>query len=118
MPLTAITAVCLLTAQMPTASLTARDSAFHALNRLAYGARPGEADSVAKVGVMRWIERQLDPDHIPDARLAAREHDFKILDYDRGDLAERYRSAVQERQRMQREMAATGDSMRSRGAGP
>ncbi len=107
MPLFLIATACVLTVQAPSASLTARDSAFHALNRLAYGARPGEADSVARIGVMRWIERQLDGDHLPDPRLAAREREFKILDYDRADLAGRYRDAVRERQRMQREM---GDS--------
>jgi len=94
-----------LAAQSPT--LTPRDSAFHALNRLAYGARPGEADSVAQFGVMKWIERQLDADHVSDTRLAEREREFKILDYDRADLAGRYRDAVRERQRMQREF---GDS--------
>src|SRR5262245_11660826 len=90
-----------------TPALTPRDSAYHVLNRLAYGARPGEADSVARFGVQRWIDRQLDPDHIDDARLRARERDFKILDYDRADLAGRYRDAVRERQRLQRE---PGDS--------
>ena len=109
--LSIVAAIGLLTAQAPGLapgpSLTPRDSAFHALNRLAYGARPGEADSVAHVGVMRWIEQQLDANHIPDARLAARERNFKILDYDRADLAGRYRDAVRERQRMQREV---GDS--------
>src|SRR5467141_258509 len=123
MPLFLIATVSLLTAQAPgpPPSLTPRDSAFHALNRLAYGARPGEADSVARFGVMKWIERQLDADHVPDARLAERERQFKILDYDRADLAGRYRNAVRERQRMQRESAATGDSMRARfapGQGP
>src|SRR5262245_42310126 len=97
-----------LAVQMPAAALpralTPRDSAFHALNRLAYGARPGEADSVARFGVMRWIERQLDPEHIDDSRLAERERQFKILDYDRGDLATQYRDAQRDRQRMQREM--------------
>src|SRR6266850_3314745 len=123
MPLFLIATVSLLTAQAPgpPPSLTPRDSAFHALNRLAYGARPGEADSVARFGVMKWIERQLDADHVPDARLAERERQFKILDYDRADLAGRYRNAIRERQRMQREAAATGDSMRARfapGQGP
>jgi uncharacterized protein (DUF1800 family) len=94
-----------LAAQVP--ALTPRDSAFHALNRLAYGARPGEADSVAQFGVMKWIERQLEADHVSDSRLAEREKEFKILDYDRADLAGRYRNAIRERQRMQREM---GDS--------
>ena len=118
--LSIVAAAALLAAQMPPAAtgLTPRDSAFHALNRLAYGARPGEADSVARVGVMRWIEQQLDPDRIPDAHLTAREREFKILGYDRGDLAERYRDAQRERQRMQREAAATGDSSRMRGARP
>src|SRR5436190_5607880 len=117
-PLFLIATACMLTVQAPSASLTARDSAFHALNRLAYGARPGEADSVARVGVMRWIERQLDADHVPDPRLAAREREFKILDYGRADLAGRYRDAVRERQRLQRDAAASGDSMRLRGSAP
>ena len=83
----------------PAAAMTARDSALHALNRLAYGPRPGEVDSVARFGVMRWIERQLDPDHIDDKPLERREHAFKILDYDRGDLAQRYRDAQRARNR-------------------
>src|SRR3989441_2026804 len=116
--LSIVAAVCLLTAQAPGPGLTARDSAFHALNRLAYGARPGEADSVAKVGVMRWIERQLDADHIPDSHLAERERQFRILGLGRADLAGRYRNAVRERQRMQRELAASGDTMPMRAAGP
>src|SRR5689334_8498675 len=105
-------------ASAPAPAFTARDSAFHALNRLAYGARPGEADSIARTGVMRWIERQLDTDHVPDPRLADREREFKILDYDRADLAGRYSDAQRERQRIQREAAATGDSSRMRGARP
>ena len=108
--------VLALAAQMP--ALTPRDSAFHALNRLAYGARPGEADSVARFGVMKWIERQLDADHVSDSHLAQREREFKILSYDRGDLAGRYRDATRERQRLQREAAATGDSTRIRDAHP
>src|SRR5204862_4685375 len=97
-----------LAVQVP--ALTPRDSAFHALNRLAYGARPGEADSVARLGVMRWIERQLEPDRIDDSRLAERARQFKILDYDRAELARRLADARRERQRMQRETAASGDS--------
>src|SRR3989441_12195868 len=93
----------------PAAAMTAHDSALHALNRLAYGPRPGEVDSVARYGVMRWIERQLDPDGIDDKALERREHDFKILDYHREDLAERFRDVQRERQRMQRELGAAAD---------
>src|SRR5512145_869878 len=102
-----------LAAQAP--QLTARDSAFHALNRLAYGARPGEVDSVARFGVMRWIDRQLDPDRIDDKVLERREEAFKILALDREELAQRFVDAQRERQRMQREL---GDSVRGAGRRP
>lgn len=93
----------------PDAALSPHDSAFHALNRLAYGPRPGEAQGVAAGGVMRWIERQLSPDGIDDARLARREHQFQILDDDRGDLAAMY-AAVQ-RERRQRKLADAPDTL-------
>ena len=94
-----------------------RDSALHALNRLAYGPRPGEVDSVARLGVRRWIDEQLEPERLRDDRRAERERAFKVLDYDRGELAQRYTDALRERQRMQRQMAATGDTMRAPGPG-
>jgi uncharacterized protein (DUF1800 family) len=124
MPISAIATLCLLTLQAPAQAaapapvLTARDSAFHVLNRLAYGPRAGEADSVAKTGVMNWIDQQLDADHVPDRALGERERQFKILDYSRSDLADRYRDAVQTRQRMQRERAQTPDSIAMRAPGP
>src|SRR5256714_4275029 len=99
-------------------TLTPRDSARHVLNRLAYGPRPGEIDSVARSGVMRWIDQQLNPDHIRDDQLAQRERAFKVLQNDRSDLAGRYALAIRERQQMQRERAETGDSMAMRGQGP
>src|SRR6266571_4040019 len=94
-------------------TLTPHDSALHALNRLAYGPRPGEADRVAALGVMPWIDQQLDPERIDDPVLAAREHRFKILDYDRRDLAQRYFEA--QRERRERQLAAGGaaDNMRA-----
>ena len=99
-------------------ALTPRDSALHALNRLAYGPRPGEVDSVARVGVMRWIEQQLAFERVPDVLLAQRERDFKLLDYDREELAQRYGEALRQRREMQREMAQSGDTTRPRRAGP
>src|SRR5438445_2951233 len=89
--------------------LTPRDSARHALNRLAYGPRPGEVDRVAAAGVMRWIDRQLSPRKIADGPLAARERRFKILDYDSGELARIYVDA--QRERRQQKGAAATDSM-------
>jgi uncharacterized protein (DUF1800 family) len=87
-------------------ALSPRDSALHALNRLAYGPRPGEVDRVAAEGVMHWIDRQLTPGKIDDGALARRERDFRILDYDRGDLAGMY--AEVQRERRERTLAANG----------
>src|SRR5436190_211278 len=93
---------------------TPRDSAFHALNRLAYGPRPGDVPRVAAEGVMRWIDRQLSPHGIDDHRLAERERQFQILGYDRGDLAAMYTAA--ERERRERKLAAAPDTMADKDA--
>src|SRR5687767_11721305 len=44
----------------------------HALNRLAYGPRPGDLERVQQIGLSRWIEQQLNPDAIDDTALQAR----------------------------------------------
>jgi len=99
--------------------LTPRDSARHALNRLAYGPRPGEVHRVAADGVMRWIDRQLSPRKIDDGPLAARERRFKILDYDSGELARIYVDAQRERRKQQRRQGdADRDSVGAQHAGP
>ena len=96
-------------------ALTPQDSSFHALNRLAYGPRPGDVRRVAADGVMRWIDHQLSPDEIDDHRLAERERQFQILDYDRRDLAAMYTQA--QRERRERKLAA--DTMADKdGASP
>src|ERR1035438_8867668 len=38
----------------------------YALNRLAYGPRPGDVEAVKKFGLDRWIELQLHPESLPD----------------------------------------------------
>ena len=42
-------------------ALTSADCARIVLNRLAYGPRPGDVDRVVSMGVMRWVNQQLDP---------------------------------------------------------
>src|SRR5579871_4752192 len=38
----------------------------HALNRLAFGPRPGDIEAVRRMGVSKWIELQLHPEQIPE----------------------------------------------------
>src|SRR5467141_2879499 len=99
-------------AQQP--ALTPQDSALHALNRLAYGPRPGDVQRVAADGVMRWIERQLSPAGIDAERMDQREHRFDILRHDRSDLAALYAAA--QRERRERKLAAAADTMADKDA--
>src|SRR5690242_20164546 len=88
-------------AQMAVApTLTPRDSALHALNRLAYGPRPGEVDRVAQIGVMQWIDQQLSPKHVNDDSLRDIEKGYQILhesSYDLVGLLEDARKAREAR---------------------
>jgi uncharacterized protein (DUF1800 family) len=55
--------------------MTADQQRWHLLNRLAFGARPGDADRLRATGVDAWIDAQLTPDAIADdscARFIAR----------------------------------------------
>jgi uncharacterized protein (DUF1800 family) len=50
------------------AGLTEKQAAAHLLNRFAFGPRPGEVDAVVKLGLDRWLERQLGAD-LPDGKV-------------------------------------------------
>jgi uncharacterized protein (DUF1800 family) len=47
-------------------NMTGAQRTLHALNRLAFGPRPGDADDVKSLGVNRYLARQLDPESIPE----------------------------------------------------
>lgn len=46
--------------------MTADQQRWHLLNRLAFGARPGDVDRLRTVGLDRWIDAQLTPSKLPD----------------------------------------------------
>src|SRR4051794_13197120 len=62
----------LITGATSDTKLNDRQRALHALNRLAFGPRPGDVDAVLKDGVNTWIEQQLHPEAIPDRAVEAR----------------------------------------------
>jgi uncharacterized protein (DUF1800 family) len=49
--------------------LTTDKQITHVLNRLTFGARPGDAAEVRRVGIERWIDLQLNPERIPESPL-------------------------------------------------
>ncbi|MGE5144410.1 MAG: DUF1800 family protein, partial [Acidobacteriota bacterium] len=98
--------------------LTPHDSALHALNRLAYGPRPGDVDRVAVLGVMSWIDLQLHPGRVPDPDVERRQSGFPILDEDPGTLARAFAAVRQQRIAARQGGADTGSPLGRRQASP
>ena len=64
--------------------------ALHALNRLAFGPRPGDVERVTAMGVDKWIDQQLHPDKIDDHALDARLAPFRTLRMDTREMVENF----------------------------
>ncbi|MGI9104137.1 MAG: DUF1800 domain-containing protein [Terriglobales bacterium] len=64
--------------------------ALHALNRLTFGARPGDVDRVLSIGVDKWIEQQLHPEKINDDALQARLEPLRTLRMSKQDVIKNF----------------------------
>lgn len=62
--------------------------AVHALNRLAFGPRPGEVQKLMAMGVDRWIDLQLHPEKVSDKDLDARLTPLRTLRMSEKELLE------------------------------
>src|SRR5437879_13916607 len=60
---------------LPISELSPDEAILHALNRLAYGPRPGEVERVRQLGLAKWIERQLNPNSMEDKGVKERLED-------------------------------------------
>jgi uncharacterized protein (DUF1800 family) len=56
-----------------------RQQALHALDRLTFGPRPVDAQTVMAMGVDKWIALQLHPDKIDDSAMQARLANYRTL---------------------------------------
>ena len=64
---------------LPITELSTDEAILHALNRLAYGPRPGDVERVKQIGLTKWIEQQLNPNAIGDGPLEARLENLPTL---------------------------------------
>ncbi|HYN21153.1 MAG TPA: DUF1800 domain-containing protein, partial [Thermoanaerobaculia bacterium] len=71
------------------AGFTEREAAAHLLNRFAFGPRPGEVDSIVKMGLDRWSERQL-ASGLSDRNLDERLEKLPALEMSASQLARTY----------------------------
>jgi uncharacterized protein (DUF1800 family) len=64
--------------------------ALHALQRLTFGPRPGDAERIAAMGVDKWIDLQLHPEKIDDSAVNARLSGFRTLRMDTREIVENF----------------------------
>jgi len=75
---------------LPTTELSPDEAILHALNRLAYGPRPGDVERVRQMGLAKWIEQQLNPNSIDDRAMEARLQDYPTLRLSTAKLIDEY----------------------------
>ena len=75
---------------LPPSDLTEAEAIVHALNRLGYGPRPGEVETVKQMGLAKWIDRQLHPESIDDSALQARLSRFPTLSMSSQTLLDKF----------------------------
>ena len=89
---------------------TADQQVQHVLDRLGFGARPGDVGRVRAMGVDQWIAWQLAPeridDHLADSALAS----YEGLRVPTSELVAAYVSGQQALRQRQRQAAQSGDS--------
>ena len=62
----------------------------HALNRLTFGARPGDLERITTMGLDKWIDQQLHPERINDGALESRLVPFRTLRMDTRQIVENF----------------------------
>jgi uncharacterized protein (DUF1800 family) len=87
--------------------LAADQQIIHALNRLTFGPRPGDAQKVRAMGLDKWVDLQLHPERIDDRSLEKFVQRYNILNQDQNDLLREFNIAQRERRQTRRE---AGDS--------
>jgi uncharacterized protein (DUF1800 family) len=75
---------------LPITELSPDEAILHALNRLAYGPRPGDVEHVRQMGVAKWIEQQLNPNSFDDKAMEARLQDYPTLHMSTAKLIDEY----------------------------
>src|SRR6202162_742967 len=75
---------------LPITELTVDEAILHAMNRLAYGPRPGDIERVRQMGLAKWIDQQLTPNSIDDKAVNARLENLPTLSMSSAQLIQEY----------------------------
>jgi uncharacterized protein (DUF1800 family) len=91
--------------------LPADQQVIQALNRLTFGAKPGDILKVRAMGVDKWIDQQLQPQKINDDAMNAFVRNYSALNANQDDLLKQYAVQQKERKEVKRERADTTKAM-------
>jgi uncharacterized protein (DUF1800 family) len=80
----------------------------HVLNRVAFGPRAGDVDHVMDLGLERYIDEQLHPDHLRDAALRDRLAGLSTIGMSTREIAEKFEQPLMEARREQKQEADQG----------
>src|SRR5580765_6647202 len=71
-------------------SLTEEQKVLHVLNRLGFGARPGDVERVKKIGIEKYIEQQLNPASIDDPVAESKLKGLEVVNMSTAEIFEKY----------------------------
>src|ERR1043166_8464803 len=91
------------------ARLTEDQRILHVLNRLGFGARPGDVERVKAMGVDKYIELQLNPEKIDDSASEAKLQNLETLRMSNAELYEKYPQPGQLLRQLQKRDALPAD---------
>jgi uncharacterized protein (DUF1800 family) len=98
-----VLSMALFLAAAPLPAVVQDDQAIeHVLNRIGYGPRPGDIEKVRTIGILKYIERQLEPERIDDAGLDAKLRPLTTLRMSPSVLAREYFIPAQQAKRRRR----------------
>ena len=90
--------------------LTEDQRIIHVLNRLGFGARPGDVARVKSMGLENYINQQLNPEKIDDAVAENKVKDLSVLSMTTAELYEKYPQPGQLLRQLQARGMLGGDS--------
>ncbi|HEY3113305.1 MAG TPA: DUF1800 domain-containing protein [Gemmatimonadaceae bacterium] len=91
--------------------LPADQQIIQALNRLTFGAKPGDILKVRTIGLDNWIDQQLHPDKINDDAMNSFVGNYSALNQDQNDLLRQYAEQQRQRREVKRDRADTTKAM-------
>jgi uncharacterized protein (DUF1800 family) len=75
----------------------------HVLNRIAFGARPGDVERVRQMGLERYIQRQLEPDRVGDPEIDSRLARLTTIKLTNREIADEFERPLMEARRARKQ---------------